>query len=385
MAAERKANPELGQYGFIKKLQGQIRSKNEAFKESRLNAERELQRKDRRGMGANGDNRTNVQRKESILLGVFGLKQPSSPTRVSTTNEVDKRQPVDAEEDEFVELGAHYVPKPVLEIERHEEIHKVFTEDCDANFKHFLIKDQLGQPVNDTSVILGKRVLISESVDESEGTIVTENPRATFCQVIQWRNAIFFLTRTNESARPTTFSLKFRKYFMKWHCRDGMTASNASAAALLERLQRDMKHPYGDKLLLFNLNTAQDPHYISCGRLHVVEYHEVSTHAHDNYFVFELLDSHALIVADVKLLPVERVWIEIHESVGIRKLYTGVVTKYAPHSALHKQDQLYNIVFTDGEAEEWNHEAFLSGVTLYERKKQETVESEIEAWQQDAV
>lgn len=47
MAAERKANPELGQYGFIKSLQAQIKAKNEAFKQSRIDAEREKQRKER--------------------------------------------------------------------------------------------------------------------------------------------------------------------------------------------------------------------------------------------------------------------------------------------------------------------------------------------------
>jgi hypothetical protein len=47
MAAERKASPEQGQHGFMKKLQTQIRAKNEAFKLSRLEIEREQQRKDR--------------------------------------------------------------------------------------------------------------------------------------------------------------------------------------------------------------------------------------------------------------------------------------------------------------------------------------------------
>ncbi len=58
-----------GQFNFIKKLQHQIKVKNDQFRNGKFLAEREKQRLARRGLGANGDTRDNVTRKESILLG----------------------------------------------------------------------------------------------------------------------------------------------------------------------------------------------------------------------------------------------------------------------------------------------------------------------------
>lgn len=83
MAVSRKENLELGSFGFIKQLQTLVRKRNDEFKNKRIDEEAKRLREKRLGPGGDGQSRSMVARKESVLLGAFNLKQLSSSKSVS--------------------------------------------------------------------------------------------------------------------------------------------------------------------------------------------------------------------------------------------------------------------------------------------------------------
>ena len=77
LAEMRKEDSKQGRLNYVKDLQRQIVTKNRKFREKQQAEEKERQRLKRLEKGCHGGVKENVQRKESILLRHFNLKQLS--------------------------------------------------------------------------------------------------------------------------------------------------------------------------------------------------------------------------------------------------------------------------------------------------------------------
>lgn len=84
LTEDRLEDPEMGDLGFIKRLQQNVIGKINEFKRKQEEAEREQERLRKRGRGPGADARDNISRKESKLLGFFHLRQPSKKNLRST-------------------------------------------------------------------------------------------------------------------------------------------------------------------------------------------------------------------------------------------------------------------------------------------------------------
>lgn len=79
-------------------------------------------------------------------------------------------------------------------------------------------------------------------------------------------------------------------------------------------------------------------------------------------------------------------WTETHESIGTNvaarffptqsqkrgRIYFGVVKQFAPESSSGKKDQLYHIVWQDGDEQDYDEEELAAGKALYEKKQQKS-------------